>query len=132
MARAQAALEFIILATVMVLILTLTTALFQIKLNRDAQAMKYREISGLLTYIENEFRLAQEANPGYERIINLPPTIAGMNYSIILDSSSNELVISIGDTDFILYYDANIQGDMSIGRNKIVKTDTGIIITPLS
>ncbi len=128
--KSQAALEFLILMTILVVILVFSLAFVSERFKRDFLATEHSESYGLLLYLETEFSLAANSEVGYIREIYIPKTIAGKPYNISLSPRYKELTIRTEGIDFVIYIPYPIEGSIAKGKNIIKREETRIYITP--
>ncbi len=130
--RSQAALEFIILSTVMILVLTISLFLIESRINRKMNSYNQRLANDLLLSISNEFFIASQAVDGYERYFYIPKNLNNQNFSINL--SHNELTIIFNDNHYVSFLPFNIYSYSYIGKglNLLYKKDGVIYIKNLS
>src|SRR3989344_6375096 len=122
MRKAQSAVEFIFLASFMLLVIV---GFFAVTSSKTLEAQeegnkKIAETIADLAY--KEIEIAQSVNDGYIRYFTMPPTINGVIYSIeIIDDK--ELVVRYADYEYVRFMPSNISGNISIGINKITKAN---------
>lgn len=125
MPKAQSAVEFIFLASFMLLVIVGFFAVTSSK-TLEAQEEGNKKIAETIADIAfKEIEIAQSVNDGYTRNFTMPPTINGIIYSIQL-IDNKELVVKYVDYEFVKFIPANISGNISKGVNIISKAN-GIV-----
>src|SRR3989344_7390083 len=125
MRKAQSAVEFIFLASFMLLVIV---GFFAVTSSKTLEAQeegnkKIAETIADLTY--KEIEIAQSVNDGYIRYFTMPPTVNGVDYGIqIIDDK--ELVVNYAGYEYVKIIASNISGNVSKGVNRITKID-GIV-----
>ncbi|MBI2101097.1 hypothetical protein HYT53_00630 [Candidatus Woesearchaeota archaeon] len=123
--KSQSAMEFIMLASFMLLVVLGFFAVTSSKLleAREEGNRKIAEDIAELAY--SEIDTAQYVNDGYSRIFAMPQTVNGVDYSIkIIDS--RELVVGYLDKEHIKFLPSNVTGSIAKGNNKISRNN-GIV-----
>src|SRR3989344_2010895 len=125
MRKAQSAVEFIFLASFMLLVIVGFFAVTSSK-TLEAQEEGNKKIAETIADIAfKEIEIAQSVNDGYLRYFTMPPTINGISYSIQL-IDNKELVVKYVDYEYVKFISANISGNISIGINRLEKVN-GIV-----
>lgn len=125
MPKAQSAVEFIFLASFMLLVIVGFFAVTSSK-TLEAQEEGNKKIAETIADIAfKEIEIAQSVNDGYLRYFTMPPTINGISYSIQL-IDNKELVVKYVDYEYVKFIPANISGNISIGINRLEKVN-GIV-----
>jgi hypothetical protein len=125
MPKAQSAVEFIFLASFMLLVIV---GFFAVTSSKTLEAQeegnkKIAETIADLAY--KEIEIAQSVNDGYVRYFVMPPTANGVDYSIqIIDD--RELVVNYAGYEFVKFIASNVSGNISKGVNRIAK-ENGIV-----
>ena len=125
MPKSQSAMEFIVLASFMLLVIL---GFFAVTSSRVLEAKeegnrKIAEDIAALAY--NEIEIAKSVNDGYIRNFVMPQTVNGVNYSIsIIDN--RELIVNYLDYEHVKFLPSNVTGNIIKGNNKISKNN-GII-----
>ena len=128
MPKAQSAVEFIFLASFMLLVIV---GFFAVTSSKTLEAQeegnkKIAETIADLAY--KEIEIAQSVNDGYVRYFTMPPTANGIKYSIQL-IDNKELVVKYVDYEYVKFIPANISGNISIGIVRLEKTNGIIYLT---
>jgi len=122
MYKAQSAIEFIVLASFMLLVII---GFFAVASSRVLEAKeegnrKIAEDIAALAY--NEIEITKSVNDGYIRIFAMPQTVNGINYSIsVIDN--RELIVSYLGHEHVRFLPSNVTGNIIKGNNKISKNN---------
>ncbi|MBI3035209.1 hypothetical protein HYY71_02705 [Candidatus Woesearchaeota archaeon] len=123
--RAQSAIEFIVLASFMTLVIL---GLFAVTGSRALEAKEEgnrKTAEDIADFAYREIEIAKSVNDGYTRVFNMPQTVNGVNYSIAL-LDNRELIVNYLGNEHILFVPANVSGSIGKGINIISKKE-GII-----
>lgn len=114
--RGQGSIEFVILFIAMLFFLTFITLIIGEKVIEEKFEEEKFEVRRLGLIIQDEISIAKEASEGYSRNFEVPSTINGKPYMILIDG--NRLIIQ---TDKVKssYEIINITGSISPGNNHI-------------
>lgn len=119
--RAQASLEFVVLAVFMLVFFLVVTIGIQSQLSH-AQLIRNEELAKqLASIINNEVVLAQQANSGYQRSFYLPAVIEGSDYNLSLVDGV-DLVVGFRGVSYVFFLDGNATFSPSPprpGKNRI-------------
>ncbi|MBU0580941.1 MAG: hypothetical protein KKA19_07165 [Candidatus Margulisbacteria bacterium] len=114
---------FFVVATVVVLTIVIA-ALAGDRLNE----LKSRQINTRFTDIayavKSEIDIAHSMAPGYMRDFELPDSVEGDNYSVVI--TGNSLTVSSGSKEYIISIQP-VSGEINKGWNTIRKDDTVVI-----
>jgi len=137
MQKSQVSVEMLVLFGFMMMVLL--SFLFVIG-NRisEAQLEKQKaQIDDVGASIESEIKLATSVGAGYRRVINVPNTAGGLDYSItFLDAKTirgnhTEVLLKLLKTSYnyelVIYLPKNIYGSIAKGRNVITKEYNGSV-----
>ena len=123
--KSQSAMEFVILASFMLLVILGFFSLASSKMTDARQEGNRKTAEDVAEFAYREIETAKSVNDGYSRIFEMPQTINGINYSIaIIDS--RELVVKYLDEEYVKFLPVNVTGNILKGSNRIAKTD-GIV-----
>ena len=127
MSKSQSAIEFIILASFMLLVILSFFAITSSKV-LEAQEEGDRKIANdIADFAYNEIEIAKSLNDGYARNFTMPQNVNGINYAInIIDN--RELVVNYLDYEYVKFLPANVTGTIAKGSNKISKNNGFIFI----
>ena len=123
--KSQSALEFIVLASFMLLAVL---GFFAVTGSRVLEAKEEgnREIAkDIADFAYHEIEIAKSVNDGYTRVFNMPENVNGVDYAIsIIDN--RELIVNYLGYEHIRFLPSNATGSITKGNNKISKSN-GII-----
>ena len=123
--KSQSAVEFIILATFMLLAILGFFALTSSKVLDAREEGNRKTAQDIAEFAYHEIEIAKSVNNGYTRSFAMPQTINGVDYSIgIIDNK--ELVVNYLGYEHVKFLPSNVTGNITKGQNKISKND-GII-----
>lgn len=128
MHKAQSAIEFISLASFMLLVIL---GFFAITSSRvlDAKEEGNRKIAeDIAEFAYNEIELAKSVNDGYTRVFDMPEKVNGVDYAIsIIDG--RELVTNYLGNEHVKFLPINVTGTIAKGKNKITKNNEVVFIS---
>ena len=132
MRRGQSAIEFVLLASAMLVGVTLTIVIAH---NMLAQVQKESQ-EAALTAIENaikrELDHAYTTPSGYNRVFTLPYTVEETPYSVFvleeIPPLSDAIIITWKDKTRLKFLPYNINGTIGPGTNRIAKISTGLML----
>ena len=124
--KSQSAVEFIVLASFMVLVLLGFFAVTSSKVLEAKEEGSKKIAQDIADFAYREIEIAKSVNDGYARFFEMPQNVNGINYSIgIVDN--RELVVNYLGNEYIKFLPSNVTGNFAKGSNKISKSN-GIII----
>jgi len=129
MPKSQSAVEFIVLASFMLLVIL---GFFAVTSSRVLEAKdegdrKTAEDIAELAYREVE--IAKSVNDGYIRVFSIPQTVNGVNYTINI-TDNRELSVNYLGNEYVRFLPSDVIGNISKGFNQISKIK-GIIYISL-
>lgn len=120
--KSQSAMEFVVLASFMLLVIL---GFFAVTSSRllDAKEEGNRKIAeDIAALAYNEIEITKSVNDGYIRIFAMPQTVNGINYSIsVIDN--RELIVSYLGHEHVRFLPSNVTGNIIKGNNKISKNN---------
>lgn len=123
--KAQSAVEFIVLASFMLLVVVGFFAVTSSRLLEAREEGNKKIAEDIANFAYREIEITKSVNDGYTRNFVMPQTVNGVEYSIrIVDN--RELLVNYLGYEHVRFLPANITGDIIKGNNKISKTN-GII-----
>lgn len=123
--KSQSAMEFILLASFMLLAILGFFAVTSSRLLEAREEGNRKIAEDIADFAYREIEIAKSVNNGYTRIFAMPQTINGINYSInVIDN--RELVVDYLGNEHIKFLPLNVTGNLVKGSNKISKSD-GVI-----
>ena len=125
--KSQSAVEFIVLASFMLLVIL---GFFAVTSSSVLEAREERDkkiAEDIADFAYREIELAKSVNDGYMRVFVMPQTVNGIDYSIrIIDD--RELAVNYLGFEYIKFLPSNVTGDIVKGNNKISKNNGVIYI----
>lgn len=118
--KAQYAMEFVLLATLMVLIFVAFFSIVSYKLTETTEQQQTEDADDAAGIVVEEVKLANTLNDGYEKYIYIPMMINGVNYSIQL-IQNREVVVNYSGKEAVFFLPDNVVGNVSTGWNSIKK-----------
>ena len=127
MSKSQSAIEFIILASFMLLVILSFFAITSSKVLEAREEGDRKIANDIADFAYNEIEIAKSLNDGYARNFTMPQNVNGINYTInIIDN--RELVVNYLDYEYVKFLPANVTGTIAKGSNKISKNNGFIFI----
>lgn len=124
--KSQSAMEFVMLASFMLLVILGFFSLASSKMTDARQEGSRKTAEDVAEFAYREIETAKSVNDGYSRIFEMPQNVNGINYSIsIIDN--RELVVNYLDYEHIKFLPSNVTGNIVKGNNKIAKVN-GIVV----
>lgn len=125
MRKSQSALEFVSLASVMLLVVVGFFAITSSKVLQSQEEGTKKTAEDIASIAYREIEIAKSTQDGYTRVFIMPETVNGIVY-IINITDNRELTVNFSDYEFVKFLPANVTGNISRGLNKISKLD-GIV-----
>lgn len=131
--RGQSAIEFTVLAGAMLLgILLLVVASGSIL--REAQEdQRQAALRAIEEAVLRELTQAMLSVDGYERVFELPATLEGSTYSVVLleeDPPARDVIfLTWRDTTRVAFSQAELSGDLGPGRNTLRRVGNNLTVT---
>ena len=123
--KSQSAIEFIVLASFMLLVIVGFFAVASSKALDSREGANQKIAQDIAEFAYREIETAKSVNDGYARTFAMPQAINGVNYSIsIIDN--RELIADYLGHEYIKFLPSNVTGNIIKGNNKISKSN-GII-----
>ena len=123
--KSQSAIEFIVLASFMLLVIVGFFAVASSKVLESKEESNRQISQDIAEFAYQEIEIAKSVNDGYTRIFVMPQTVNGVNYSIII-IDNRELVVNYLENEYVKFIPSNVTGSIIKGNNKISKS-SGII-----
>ena len=125
MRRSQSAMEFIVLASFMLLVILGFFAVTSSKLLESREEGYRKTAEDIANFAYREIEIAKPLNDGYTRIFTMPQAVNGINYTItVIDD--RELIVNYLGYEYIKFLPSNVTGNITKGFNKVSK-DNGVI-----
>lgn len=123
--RSQSALEFVALASVMLLVTVGFFAITSSKILESQEQGNKKIAEDIANFAYREIEIAKSTQDGYTRLFTMPETVNRVVYTINI-TDDRELIVTYLDHEFIKFLPANTTGNISRGLNKIEKIN-GIV-----
>ena len=123
--KSQSAIEFIILASFMMLIVLGFLAVTSSNLIAAKEEGNRKIAEDIADFAYREIETAKTVNNGYIRVFNMPETVNGVEYSINI-TDNRELAVNYLDYEFVRFLPAEVCGDLSTDENQLTK-EKGIV-----
>ena len=123
--KAQSAMEFVVLASFMLLVILGFFAITSSKVLEAKEEGNKKIAQDIAEFVSNEIELAKSVNDGYTRVFMMPPTVNGVSYDIkIIDNK--ELIVNYLGYEHVKFLPSEVTGNIDKGKNKISKSN-GVI-----
>ncbi len=122
---AQSAMEFIILASFMLLVILGFFAITSTNLLNAKEEGNKKIAQDIAEFAYQEIEIAKSLNDGYIRNFTLPKTVNGIAYKINI-TDNRELAVAYLDYEYIKFLPANVTGNITKGKNTVYK-EKGIV-----
>lgn len=131
MRKSQSAIEFVVLASFMLLVILGFFALTSSRV-LDAKEEGNKKIAeNIADLVYREIETAKSVNNGYTRIFTVPKTVNGVTYTINL-TDNRELIVNYLGYEYIKFVPSNVTGNLSIGSIEIRKLDDVVYLRNIS
>ncbi len=131
MKKSQVATEFMLMVSLAIVVIMALMGVLYYLFTNYSEDKNLKRLSDLGYSLQNEFILAAQVEPGYERNINLPADVEGTNYSIKISGNDIVLTYRAGDakkrTD-LLFSIPNVTGSITTTGVHSIKTTASVII----
>lgn len=125
--KSQSAMEFIILASFMLLFILGFFAVASSRMLEAKEEGNRKIAEDIANFAYREIETAKSVSDGYARIFSMPQTVNGVSYNIsIIDN--RELIVDYLGQEHIKFLPANVTGSIMKGINKISKGNGMIFI----
>ena len=125
MRKSQYAMEFVILASVMILVILGFFALTSSRVLEAKDEGNKKIAENIADLVYREIETAKSVNNGYARVFTVPKTVNGVTYIINL-TDNRELIVNYLGSEYIRFVPSNVSGNLSVGSIEIKKLN-GII-----
>ena len=139
MRTGQTALEFMVLLGFMLIVFTSFFYVVKERSEVSTQQARYVELITVSEIVQEEVTIANRVKDGYRRVFDLPKTIGGAPYTILLDGRS-EITVRTIDREYFVFLPTNItampgnlpSAPLVTGKNVIQKRNGSVSITPIT
>lgn len=125
MHKSQSAVEFVVLASFMLVVIVGFFAVSSSKIIKSKEETNEKIAEDIANMAYREIEIAKSSKDGYTRTFLMPPTVNSVTYSIGI-TDNRELIINYLNNEFVKFLPADVNGDLKLGYNEIKKVD-GII-----
>lgn len=126
LSKSQSAMEFVILASFMLLVILGFFSLTSSRMIEARQEGNRKIAEDIAKFAYREVEIAKSVNDGYSRVFEIPQSINGINYTLsVIDS--RELVVNYLDEEYVQFLPINVTGNILKGSNRISKL-SGIVL----
>src|SRR3989344_8050650 len=129
MRRSQSAVEFIVLASFMFLIVLSIFAVISSNVSQAKEEGNRKTSQDRAELVYREVELARSVHNGYIRVFSIPQTINGVNYSINI-TDNRELIVDYLENEHVRFLPPNVSGNLTKGPIQIRKIDNIIYLSP--
>ena len=123
--QSQSALEFIVLASFMLLVLLGFFAVTSSNILQAKEEGNRKISSDIAEFAYHEIEIAKSVNDGYTRVFAMPQAVNGINYTITI-TDNRELSVNYLGYEYVRFLPSNVTGNISTGLNSIKKIN-GIV-----
>ncbi len=123
--KSQSAMEFIILASFMLLVILGFFTLTSSNVLEAGEESNRKTSKDIAEFAYKEIETAKSVNDGYIRLFSIPQTVNGINYTINI-TDDRELIVNYLDNEYVKFLPSNVTGNISKGLNLIRKIE-GIV-----
>lgn len=128
--KSQVATEFMLMVSLAIVVLIMMMGVLYYLFINYSEEKNINKLTDLGYSLQSEIIVAAEVEPGYERVITLPPDAGGANYSIKINNT--EIAIKYRSTD-LLFTIPRVNGSINTkGNLTIKKIDANTINITLS
>lgn len=125
MRKSQSAMEFIILASFMLLVILGFFAVTSSSVLEAREEKNKKIAEDIASIAYREIEIAKSVNDGYTKTFTIPQTVNGIDYSIRI-INDRELIVNYLGFEYIKFLPSNVTGNIVKGNNKISRNN-GII-----
>ena len=120
--KSQSSMEFITLASFMLLVLLGFFAITSSKMLEAREEGNRKIAEDIADFAYREIETAKSVNDGYTRIFAMPQTVNGIDYSIKI-TDNTELAVTYLGYEHVSFLPSNVTGNIIKGNNKISKNN---------
>lgn len=127
MPKSQSAMEFIVLASFLFLVVIGFFAVTSSNILNAKEEGNKKTTQDIAEFAYKEIETAKSVNDGYVRVFLMPRKVNGADYTIrIIDD--RELVVNYLGNEYVKFLPANVSGDLGKGLNEILKINGVVYI----
>lgn len=129
MLKAQSAMEFIILASFMLVVLLVFFSITSSKIIETQESNNRKIAQDIAEFAYREIEIAKSVNDGYTRVFTMPQTVNAVDYKINI-TGNRELIVDYMGYEFVKFLPANVTGNITAGDNNISKENGFVFLNP--
>ena len=129
-AKSQSAVEFVVLATFMLLVILGFFAIISSRVLEAKEEANIRIAEDITDFALKEIEIAKSLNDGYTRTFIMPITVNGVDYLINM-TDNRELLVNYLGYEHIKFLPSNVTGNISRGLVMITKNNGIITLTAI-
>lgn len=126
--KSQSAIEFVMLASFMLLVVLGFFAVTSSKLLEAKEEGNRQIAEDIAEFAYREIEIAKSVNDGYVRVFLMPQTVNGVDYSIKI-IGNREIVVNYLNKEHVKFLPSNVTGSISKGLNEIKKINSVVYLT---
>ena len=126
MKKSQSAIEFVSLASFMLLVMLGFFAVTSSNVLDAKEEGNRKTAADITDFAYREIEIAKSVNDGYTRFFVMPETVNGIKYTINI-TDNRELAVDYIGYEYVKFLPSNVSGNITKGTNKISKKN-GIVI----
>jgi hypothetical protein len=126
--KGQSSFEFVAIIGILFLVVLGSFAFVQSRTYAVMQERYSGLLEGIANIIRSELDMAYDVKGDYYREFILPEVVEGANYSVNMTSNSQDIVLRIEDTEYVVFLNQNLTGSIKKGMNVIRKSGQNISI----
>ena len=125
--KSQSSMEFIVLATFMLLVIVGFFGVTSSKVLEAREDINRKIAEDIADFAYREIEIATAVNDGYKKSFSMPQNVNGVNYSInIVDNI--ELTVTYLDYEHVRFLPSNVTGNITKGLNTISRNNSIIYV----
>ncbi len=129
--KSQSAMEFIILASFMLLVMFGFFAVTSSNVLEAKEEGNRKIAEDIADFAYREIETAKSVNDGYIRVFAMPRSVNGVSYNINI-TDNRELIVDYLGYEYVKFLPPNVTGNISKGLNKIKKINDIVYINSIS
>lgn len=125
--KSQSSMEFIVLATFMLLVIVGFFGVTSSRVLEAREDVNRRIAEDIADFAYREIEIAASVNNGYKKSFSMPQNVNGVNYSIRI-ADNIELTVHYLDYEHVRFLPSNVTGNITKGANTISRNNGVIYI----
>ena len=131
MPKSQSAVEFVVLASFMLLVILGFFAFTSSRVLEAKDEGNKKIAENIADLVYREIETAKSVNNGYVRVFTVPKTVNGVTYTINL-TDDRELIVNYLGYEYVRFVPSNVTGNLSVGSIEIRKSNDVIYLRNIS